>query len=285
MNLRHAHWAPAAASAVLSLALIGTAAQQARYDVYWQGTKISANGILVDGAAYVPASEVAKQLNTSVEIDHPNKAIRFGQQAGAGGSQPAETAAVSEPFGTELMTNGGFEAGPGASSYYDELVAVPGWQRAGRAQVGLVGEGAFAIPESIRPVQMGSKYFVGGWGDEDPAPVLRQTIGMNAFRQSIDAGAAKFKVSALIGAPTEEELRANLVVTFLDENQKVLGSQTLAGPAITEIRKDGPQLLPREMTGAVPAKTAMTVIQLKLSGPVNNWHGVYMDNVSLVLSK
>ncbi|MCB0827068.1 MAG: hypothetical protein KDC26_12865 [Armatimonadetes bacterium] len=278
-----------AAGATAAMLTANSINQERKFDVYWENQKISSSGLVIDGTAYVPATELAKHFNTSVQVDPPKSVIRFGAVGSTGGSSTGQTTAPASqsnaPFEKELVTNGNFEAGDGAKGYYDELVSIPGWQRTGKAQVGWINDGSFAIPEALRPADTGNKYFVGGWGDSEPVPVLRQTIGLSAFSEDLKFGAVKFNLKALMGAPSEEDVRGHMLLTFLDKNNKALATITVKSPAITELTENGPQMLPRSANGSVPKEAASAVIQLKLSDHVNNWHGVYVDNVSLMLSR
>lgn len=199
---------------------------------------------------------------------------------------PVSAAAVPV-FGSNLIVNGGAEAGP-ASPDGEEAVPVPGWTTSGPFTVvpyetdpDVVDP--FPTVTGPGPDDRGTNFFAGGrtLGDSSAS----QLINVAAAAYLIDSGNVTYDLSGYLGGWLHQEDNAVLTVTF-KQGAIVLGSAEI-GPVTAGDRENATGLLYRDAAGFVPVGTRQILVTLVMTKDRSEgtYNDGYADNLSLVLTR
>jgi len=147
-------------------------------------------------------------------------------------------------LGTNLVVNGGAEAGPGVANTSTTLY-VPGWSTDDGASVCPYGGTRWIQLTDPGPADRGVNLFCGGPGNT----TSYQDIDISAAATLIDAGQVTFEVSAWLGGtgPTSP----TLTYFFFDWSGTQLAPTAQLGPA----SHSGAGLVESSHAGALPSKT------------------------------
>jgi hypothetical protein len=192
----------------------------------------------------------------------------------------AALAQASPLLGTNLIVNGGAEAGKAATD--STLVDIPGWTREGNFQVMAYGAGGCPSLTDPGPKDRGNNFFFGG--PSNPASSASQTIDVSTLSSVLAKGTVTFSLSAYLGGYESQKDHTALLVSFRDRAGRTLLTVTL-GPVTAAQRKGITGLLPVSKTGRVPAGTQTVVIFMKMVRTDGSDNDGSADNLSLVFKR
>lgn len=160
-------------------------------------------------------------------------------------------------LGTNLVVNGGAEAGP-AAAYPATTLYVPGWSTINNASVCPYGE-----PDSIQvsdpgPPDRGVNLFCEGYGRPG---IFYQDLDVSAAAALIDTGQVTYQISAWLGA-LDGDASATVTYEFFDWSNPPmqLAPTGQLGPA----NEHGTALVETSDAGAVPSGTRRVHIALNV---------------------
>lgn len=183
-------------------------------------------------------------------------------------------------FETNLIVNGGAEAGTGSSTGNDVL-AVPGWTTVGNFTVVQYGApGGYPSATDPGPANRGANFFAGG--PNNASSSASQTINESADAAAIDRGGVSFDLAGYLGGYINQRDNAVLTVTFLSGSNATLGSASI-GPVTVGDRSSATGLLLRTTSGLVPVGTRSIGVTLQMTRLDGDYNDGYADNLSLIL--
>ena len=106
----------------------------------------------------------------------------------------------------------------------------------------------------------GGCYF---YGKTDPMTWMWQKINLDvAFRQQIDNGNVKFRLSAWLGGWAEQNDHVQTMLTFYNKTEHQIGHSRFIGPVYSVHRNMTTSLLFRETNGFVPDTSRFCIINV-----------------------
>jgi hypothetical protein len=199
-----------------------------------------------------------------------------GVVVGAEATAPPEAA-----LDANLIFNGDAEHERG----YDNYSGVPDAWAAGWYDPGYLTVVQYDAPDGFPastdpgPDDRGSNFFAGGGVGYDTE--ISQLIDVESLSESIARG-LDYTLSAWLGGYYNQDDRAQLTVSFMDQGGTELGSATI-GPIDAQDRSDQTSLIYTETTGTVPQGTRQVEVTLDAVWSTGYNDG-YADNLSLVLT-
>ena len=173
-------------------------------------------------------------------------------------------------LGTNLVVNGGAEAGPNAALPAHALY-VPGWSTTkNEASVAPYGGAAWVSPTDPGPPDRGTSVFC-GWLDSTD---LFQDIDVSAAASLIDSAQVTYVVSGWLGG-SNSVIAATLTYEFFDWS----GKQLAPTAGLTPGSFNGFRLIETEYSGTLPAGTRRVRIILNFRSSDS-----LADNIAFVLS-
>jgi uncharacterized protein (TIGR03437 family) len=172
-------------------------------------------------------------------------------------------------LGTNLVVNGGAEAGPGAP-YTSTTAYVPGWSTAGGASVAPYGGTGWIPTSAAGPADRGVNLFCGPGSSY-------QDIDVSAAAASIDSGQVKYEVSAWLGGSANATYQQSptLTYTFFDWSGTQLAPTAQLGPH----GHSGASLVETSDSGQLPSGTRR--VHIALTFGVNAYAA---DDISFTLA-
>ena len=182
-------------------------------------------------------------------------------------------------FGTNLIVNGGADAGLPGTSLSSFAATVPGWTRTGNANVLSYSLPGLLPSTSPAPPDHSFQYFVAGSGSS----TFSQDIDVSAAASVIAAGNVKFTASAYLGGanPPCNSTPAQVTIAFKNATGQTFNTIPLTGNAYTTA------LFLQQQIGLVPAGTARITVTITLTEDGNYYCGAQFaaaDSLSLVLT-
>jgi uncharacterized protein (TIGR03437 family) len=171
-------------------------------------------------------------------------------------------------LGTNLVVNGGAEAGPGLPVTSVALY-VPGWSTKYGASVAPYGGTGWITASNPSPVDRGVNLFC-GWTDGTSS---YQDIDVSPTASLIDSGQVTFQVSAWLGGVVTNQ-SPTLTYTFFDWSGKQLATTGQLGPA----SHSGTALVQTLHSDVLPSGTRR--VHIALSFPTGN---SLADNIAFTL--
>ena len=209
-------------------------------------------------------------------------ALAFALAASVSLARPA-----AAQFGTNLVVNGGAEAGAGGNG--NTVVAVPGWTTTGRFTVVRYDAGnGFPAAASPGSPTRGANFFSGGPSAFNAS--ASQTIALGGFDglgALIDAGAVEFTLAGWLGGWDRQDDNAVLRAQFLGDDAGVLGSASI-GPVLGYDRGLVTGMLFRSVAGALPVGTRSVALTLTMTVPnqgAGDYNDGYADDLSFTLAR
>ena len=197
-------------------------------------------------------------------------------------SEPAPALIGSSIFGTNLVVNGSAELGTPAKSSY-KSVPVPGWTTTTNLTVLRYGmAGGFPGTNIAAASGLGQHFFVGGADSEETT--ASQTIDLSASAALIDQLKAAFKCSAYLGGMAGQNDNASIQLVFRSADGAALGQATI-GPVTDAGRQYKTQLLQKNVTGQVPAKTRSVELTLRMKRVQGAYNDAFADDIQFVVSE
>ncbi len=185
------------------------------------------------------------------------------------------------PTNLNLVRNGGAEAGQGAV-IGTEVVVVPGWQTVSNMNVIQYGiGGGFPSQTSFGPTNRGVRFFAGG--PTNVVSVGTQSINLVTLASLIDSNRALFALDGYLGGSADQNDQATFQAKFLAGDGTVLVTNVL-GPVTASDRTNTTGLLPRSLSGRIPAGTRQVEFRLQMvraSGVAND---ALADNLSFIIN-
>ena len=193
------------------------------------------------------------------------------------GHGSAALGAGRTPMSTNLVRNGGAEAGP--ASYPEAVVGkVPYWRRTGSftvTQYGILG--FLPLRESTR-IGGGRQYFACGFLSD--VGLARQRIRLRRIGRDVDAGRIRATLRAHIAAPDAGGDRGRLLVRFLGDDLREISSRRSRWVAGTTRR-----YVTRRVSQALPRRTRYLEVILRGERATGLYCNVFFDRVDLRLSR
>jgi hypothetical protein len=186
-------------------------------------------------------------------------------------------------FGTNLIVNGGAEAGAGSAS--GAVVPVPGWATTGSfTVVQYAAGGGFPGPGSPGPADRGANFFAGGPTAANSSATQRlELAGFAGLLPQVAAGTVRFTLSGFLGGFQGQNDVASLTARFLDAGGALVGSAAI-GPVMSTERGGVTGLLARMIDGVLPTGTRAVEFTLGMTHREGAYNDAYADNLAFVLS-
>src|SRR3989442_888837 len=184
-------------------------------------------------------------------------------------------------FGSNLIVNGGAEAGAGSVLGYDVIRPIPGWNPTGNfTVVTYTAADGFPIARDPGPSARGLNFFAGG--PSNAASNASQSIDVSSGTSVIAAGHASFLLSGYLGGFLSQGDKAVLSLAFKNGSGSVVGSAQI-GPVSAGDRRSLTGLLLRSISGPVPLSTQEIDLILQMTRLEGSYNDGYADELSLVL--
>lgn len=220
---------------------------------------------------------------------------------------PRSTAAAPKAnagsLSPNLLTNPGAEFGNPSQSGFS-AVSIPGWAPTGTPTVIQYGTPRnlwpmgldnptpnlpkfFSFPQPSTNASGGTKFFGGG---NVASATLTQTVDLSGAGGLIDAGNVNYDLAGQFGGFLIDPSRASLKVTFLDQNQGYLGTNSTKSVGVLN-RFFMTGFKERDVSGVLPEGTRYAQVELMLDDHNPRWLGfrarynnAYADNLSFQVS-
>ena len=203
-----------------------------------------------------------------------------------------KTATVTVTYIVNLLSNPGFENGAaiaGINNY--KAFATDAWAPAsydpsgklltadkfpyGTTYAGGINGGLTS--KSPGPAARGARYLSGGV--LNTTSTLTQTVPLDKFAATIDAGKAAFLLSGWLGGYADQSDAYGLTVTFLNAAGQPVGNASI-GPVTKSDRGGATKLMERTTSGAVPALARSATVQLAtVKAEGGTFNDAYADNI------
>ena len=241
---------------------------------------------LAPGVYRITAKPVGTSSGVAVASVMPAKlTLRNGKKA-----------TVKVTYLVNLLTNPGFENGAaiaGINNY--KAFATDAWTPAsydpsgklltadkfpyGTTYAGGINGGL--TPKSPGPAARGARYVSGGV--LNTTSTLTQSVALDRFAATIDAGKATFLLSGWLGGYADQGDAFGLTVTFLNAAGQSVGNAAI-GPVTAADRGNATKLMERAATGAVPAMARSATVQLAtVKAEGGTFNDAYADNIVLAV--
>ena len=193
--------------------------------------------------------------------------------------------AQSNVFGTNLIVNGGAEAGAGGDGTA-KVASVPGWQSSGGCDVYAYST-AYNNVNGVRPTDIvprgaGNNYFAGGVAAAKCT--FTQSVSVSAGASSIDSGGASFALSGYFGGFENDNDNATLTVTFLSSSGSSLSSATIGSVAPNDRAGTQTGMYFRRQIGQVPVGARSASVTLAMNWVDGHNNEAFADNLVLLLN-
>jgi hypothetical protein len=193
----------------------------------------------------------------------------------------AASPAGASTTSANIIVNGDAEAGTGGVG---QVVPIPSWHIVAGLPDTVIKYNTTGFLLTTDPVPSNHKknYFAGG--PDNPNQTLNQTDSLSAFKTSIDAGTAKFKLSAWLGGLGGFNDSAGVEVDFKDASGNFVGSSIILGPVTSTDRGGVSALLERTAKGKVPVGARKVYVQLFFNRDDSSPHGynyAFADSLSM----
>ena len=193
----------------------------------------------------------------------------------------ATAAMAGVQLGSNLLTNGGAEAGEGSADGYTVL-PVPKWTSNGNFTVVLYGAPNFPNQDSPGPAKRGLKFFAGGPDNAESS--ISRTLNLKSLSADIDTGTVQGTLTGYLGGFSSQEDHADLAVTYLDATGAELATTSLQTVTATD-RANVTGMLKRKAVAHVPVGTRSARVVLTMTRLAGSYNDGYADALSLVLIK
>ena len=186
-------------------------------------------------------------------------------------------------FGTNLIVNGGAEAGAGSGNG-NTVLPVPGWSTtAPFTVVQYAAGGGFPGAASPGPADRGANFFAGGPGSVSSSATQRLDLAsFGGLLPEVAAGNVRFTLAGFFGGFSAQDDAASLTARFLDAGGAVVGS-AVVGPVFAA-RGGVTGLLARSIEGMLPMGTRNVEFTLAMAHREGAYNDAYADNLSFVLA-
>jgi hypothetical protein len=184
-------------------------------------------------------------------------------------------------FNTNLIVNGGAEAGTGSVSGNDVL-PVPGWTTTNGFTVTQYGSASEVPIDVPGPANRGTNFFAGG-----PNTALSsayQVIDLSSAAVQVDSGAVLAELTGYLGGWESQEDNAFLQAEFTDGVTTNILETISLGPVLAVDRTNQTALLFRGATNAVPVGARQVKVTLTMTREAGSYNDASADNLSLVLT-
>ena len=187
-------------------------------------------------------------------------------------------------FGTNLIVNGGAEAGAGSGTG-TTAVPVPGWTTtAPFTVVQYAAGGGFPGAASPGPADRGANFFAGGPGSQSSVATQRLDLGsFGGLLPEVAAGNVRFTLAGFFGGFSAQDDAASLTARFVDAGGAVVGS-AVVGPVFAAARGGVTGLLARSIEGTLPMGAQNVEFTLAMAHREGSYNDAYADNLSFVLA-
>lgn len=98
----------------------------------------------------------------------------------------------------------------------------------------------------------------------------------------IDRSIMNYNFSAWIGGWDSNDDHAQVLLTFYDQNNTLIGSQVMLGPVLASDRNARASLLYREAIGLVPASTRSVRVLVLFTRIEGQWNDGAIDNIAFI---
>ena len=279
------------------------------------------SGALSDQAAPQPAPARVQAARAIVPQGSSAPVLVGSSSGGAQGQSPLLSAVLAwargefgrnsktavtatGPQSPNLLVNPGAEMSTPSGSGFS-AVSMPGWTVTGTPTV--IEYGTLRVVEPLGlskplpdlpaflsfpkakngPGVAGGKQFFGGGNVANST--ISQTVDLSAAGSAIDGGGVSYNLSGWLGGYSFDPSRATIKVTFLDANNKSLGTGKV-GPVTALGRLFAISLLERSTSGVLPAGTRTAQVDVVFDDKNPVWYGLaaryndaFADNISFTV--
>ncbi|CAF4055491.1 unnamed protein product [Adineta steineri] len=185
-------------------------------------------------------------------------------------------------LGMNLVVNGDAETGPCGQD--DTTIMHPtGWNYTGTvSQITYVASWDLTS-SSPGPSNPGRCYFD---GLTDSYTSMSQTVNINdaAILSLIDLGKASANLSAWLGGYANQDDNAKVTLSFYNQDGENIGNAITIGPVLSSDRGTTTELLFRQNSGMVPARTRSMKVLVEFTRLIGGFNDGAADNIAVVLS-
>ncbi len=216
----------------------------------------------------------------------------------AGATQKTNATQKKKPWGTNLVTNSGGEAGMASDAVH--VVKPAGWQTDGAFTVLRFGSAINVPPRSSAvplgtpspppplPEFFGQNVFAGGPAGRVKASAW-QNISLDWAATEIDAGRAKFELSGWLAGFHAHQDSAVIAVNFYKKNNvRACGDATrpcfAVGPVTRTVRADATKFFEQACWGTVPRGVRSAEMRIESYGATGPYNEGYADNIGFTLA-
>lgn len=189
-------------------------------------------------------------------------------------------------FGSNLVVNGGAEAGPGGDGTA-QVASVPGWTRTGGCDVYAYASASNNVdaiePTDIIPRGAGNNYFAGG--QSGSVCTFTQSVDVSSGASTIDAGTVSFAAAAYLGGYSDAADNATFTVAFQGASGNQLSSVTVGPVGPDDRAGEQTGLYFRRQIGQVPAGTRKLALTLSMNWSSGTDNEAFADNLSVILNQ
>lgn len=194
----------------------------------------------------------------------------------------AAASAAQAQFSTNLIVNGGADAGLGGDGGSQYAGNLPGWAVGGQMMAVAYSLGCpsgYPCLTDPVPPSPGLNHFAGGNAGTSTA---RQSLDLGFAGSAISGAGAFYQLSGYLGGYATQTDHMTLSVTFKGAGNQVLGA-SLLGPVTAADRGNQTAMLLREVVGFVPAGTVSADLLLQSNRTGGTSNDGYADELSFSL--
>lgn len=207
-----------------------------------------------------------------------SSSVRFIGASAAIVSLFAASPALAQ-FGTNLVVNGGAEAGP-SSVNGDAVSSIPGWTLSSAPTViNYLNLGPFPKLSSPGPTGRGGQFFAGGRSGDSQ---LSQIIDLHFAASEIDSKSVTFDCSGWLGGFVSENDNVFVQFYFFDESWSTVGTYQL-GYVNAAARQYATKMILSQVSGIVPVGTRRVLFCVNFFRKYGFYNDAYADNLYLSL--
>ncbi|CAF5029557.1 unnamed protein product [Rotaria sp. Silwood1] len=180
-----------------------------------------------------------------------------------------------------MLNNGDAETGPCETD--SNVMNPPGWTCNGEiTQLAYNNTFIYSRVNTIPGTAPGGCLF---YGQISGYTSMWQTIDLTNYADPslIDTGTVEFNLSAWLGGFINQNDRAGVSVTFLNQANQTTGSVTNIGPVTDTDRGSVTSFLFRQATGFVPVGARSATVLVYIIRAAGNVNDGYVDNVNIFM--
>lgn len=123
------------------------------------------------------------------------------------------------------------------------------------------------------------------YGSDELNTTMWQKVNLTDYADSslIDNNTVRFNLSAWLGGFQHHNDKPSVWLTFFDQNNQMVGSNSRVGPLTSNQRNDTTLFLFRQTTGIVPVGARSMRVLVMIDRDIGGINDGYVDNISVFL--